>query len=288
MERLRDRMERDLRIRGYAPGTIQLYLGCMLAFARYHNHRPVGKLSLQDIYGYQHHLTRDRKVAWSTFNVHVAALRFFYRFTLTRDWRIDQIPYQKKARRLPQVLAPEEVEALFAAATHPKYRTLFMTMYAAGLRPSEARHLKVEHIESWHMAIRVEQGKGRKDRYLMLSPRLLEALRDYWRHERPRPFLFPGQDPSMPISSSAVEKMLQRAARAAGIRKHVTPHTLRHCFATHLVHAGVDIRTVQTLLGHRSLRSTEIYTHIAGDYLQTTPSPLDLLSTDTIQPPPHR
>lgn len=285
MGKFRDRMERDLEIRGYAPGTIHQYVCCMRQLVRYHR-RPPDELTLEDIYDYQQHLTRDRKVAWSTFNGHVQAIRFFYRVTLPQAWDIKMVPYHKKARRLPHVLTVEEVHALFAATPNLKHRTILMTMYAAGLRVSEACNLQVEDIDSGRMVIRVRQGKGRRDRYVMLSARLLDALRAYWREMRPRRVLFPGKDPSIPISDRTVRSACQRAGQLAGIRKRVNPHTLRHTFASHLLQAGTDLRAIQMLLGHGSLQTTSIYTHVAGDYLQTTRSPLDLLPAFRTPPTP--
>lgn len=270
-----DRMERDLQIRNYSPGTVRQYLYGMRDLVRYHR-RPPDELTLEDIYRYQHYLTRERRVAWSTFNGRVQAVRFFYRVTLPRPWDITLIPYQKKERRLPQVLSPGQVDALLAVVANLKHRAILMTIYSGGLRVSEACNLLIEDIDSAQMVIHV-RGKGRRDRYVMLSARLLDALRDYWRHKRPRRILFPGRHPTVPISRNAVRYVCARAAQRAGIRKHVTPHTLRHSFATHLLQAGVDLRHIQLLLGHRRLETTAIYTHVAGDYLHNTPSPLDLL-----------
>lgn len=287
MASFRDRMERDLEIRGYSPGTVQRYLSYVRRLFEYHDGRPAGRLTLEDVYRYQHYLTRERKVAWSTFNGHVQAIRFFYRVTLPRPWAIAMVPYQKKARRLPQILTREEVQALIDATPNLKHRALLMTLYATGVRVSEACNLEVGDIDSARMVIQVRQGKGRQDRYVMLSARLLDALRAYWRKVRPHQTLFPGRDPSIPLSTNAVRSICRGAARRAGIGKRVTPHTLRHSFASHLLQAGTDLRTIQMLLGHRSLRTTAIYTHVAGDYLQTTPSPLDLLPAYRTPPTPH-
>jgi site-specific recombinase XerD len=238
---------------------------------------PPDRMSPEHVRRYQLHLTRDRRVAWSTFNVNVAALRFFFGETLKVPWEIQEVPYQKRGRRLPVVLSPEEVAALLNVVTNPKHRALLMVMYSAGLRVSETVSLRVGDIDSSRMVVRVEEGKGRKDRYVMLSRTLLSALRDYWRAYRPQELLFPGPDPTRPLRRESVHKVIQRARDRAGITKRVSAHTLRHCFATHLLEAGTNIRVIQRLLGHRSLGTTEVYTHVAGNYLEDTTSPLDAL-----------
>jgi len=275
MGKFHDRMDRELRIRGYSNGTRRLYLSCVRTFVR-HFMRPPDELALEHVKRYQLHLTRTRKVSWSTFNTHVCALRFFYGEVLRVDWEIHHIPYQKTGRKLPQILSGVEVCNLFRATPNVKYRTILMTLYGAGLRLSEGLHLRVRDIDSPRMVIRIEQGKGRKDRYVMLSERLLSSLRDYWRQARPpSAWLFCGRPPERPLSRRPVYDAFQRAVEDAGITKKVTIHTLRHSFATHLMERGVSIRVIQRLLGHKSLRSTEIYTHVAGSYLQDTRSPLD-------------
>jgi integrase/recombinase XerD len=276
MGKLRERMERDLEIRGFSPNSRKAYLYRIKALARYFGRSP-DELSPEEIQAYQLYLTRERKVAWSTYNQAVCALRFFYGVTLGKAWAIAEIPYRKSGRRLPVVLSQEEVSRVLDAVTHPKHRALLMTIYAAGLRVSEAVHLRIQDIDSQRMTLRVDQGKGRQDRYVMLSPRLLAVLREYWKLERPRPWMFPGQDPQRPLTRATVHKMFQRVRRRAGIHKRVSVHGLRHSFATHLLESGVHLRRVQLLLGHRSLRSTQIYTHVTRDDLRNTPSPLDLL-----------
>jgi site-specific recombinase XerD len=237
--------------------------------------RAPDQLTAEDVKQYQLFLTKDRRLAWSTFNVHVCAIRFFYRHVLRVAWNVEHIPYQRTGRRLPVVLSGEEVIALLNAAMNLKDRAILMTLYAAGLRVGEAVHLRLEDIDSKRGMIRVDQGKGRKDRYVMLSEPLLETLRGYWREKRPAPWLFPGQDPSRPLNRASVESLFAQAKEKAGIRKRVSPHSLRHSFATHLLERGVNIRVIQRLLGHRSLQSTEIYTHVAETYVRDTKSPLD-------------
>jgi site-specific recombinase XerD len=245
--------------------------------------RPPDQLTAEDVKQYQLFLTRDREISKSTFNVYVCALRFFYRYVLPVDWQVEQIPYRKGGRTLPVVLSGEEVVALFDAVTNLKHRAILMTLYSAGLRASETTHLRLEDIDSKRMMIRVHEGKGRRDRYVMLSAKLLETLRCYWLESRPDPWLFPGQPTCKPISYRSVDRIFARAKQKAGIRKSVAPHSLRHSFATHLLERAVNIRVIQRLLGHRSVRSTEIYTHVADSYVGDTASPLDDLLPDAVQ-----
>ena len=211
------------------------------------------------------------------FNQSVGALRFFYGVTLHKSWDIGRIPYQKTRRKLPVVLSQQEVAAILDALTNLKHRAILATVYAAGLRVSEVVALRVSDIDSQRMMLRIEQGKGRKDRYGMLSERLLTVLREYWKSTRPQDWLFPGQTPPRHLTRSSVERVFHKAREAAGITKKVSVHTLRHSFATHLLESGVNLRKIQILLGHTSLRSTQVYTHVASDFLDETPCPLDLL-----------
>jgi integrase/recombinase XerD len=272
----RDRMERDLQIRGFSPSTQECYLARMKALVRFFM-RPPDELTLEDIHAYQLHLTRDQKVHWGAFNQSVCAIRFFYGVTLNKDWDIQRIPYQKTGRKLPVVLSTEEVARLFQVVTNLKHRAILMTAYGGGLRVSEVTHLRIHDVDGQRMMLRVEQGKGRQDRYVMLSHKLLAVLREYWKVYRTRDWLFEGQPPSRPLTRSSVHKVFHKARIEAGITKPVSVHGLRHSFATHLLERGVNIRKIQLLLGHRSLASTQIYTHVAGDYLGDTPSPLDTL-----------
>lgn len=278
MGKFHDRMQQDLEIRGLSENTRKTYLLSMRDFVRFCGRSPE-QLTLGDVRRYQLHLTRERKVAWSTFNVHVAAIRFFYRVTVPRKWDIDRVPYQKKARKLPEVLSPEEVGALLQQAANLKHRTILATIYGAGLRVGEACQLRIGDIDSARMVLHIRNGKNRKDRDVMLSPALLELLRHYWRVTRPRPFLFPGKYPDRPISSHAVGDAFRKATKAAGIAKRISVHTLRHCFATHLLENGTNLVVIQKLLGHSSLRSTSVYAHVAENYLAVTQSPLDALGS---------
>lgn len=270
-------MERELRIRGLADATCESYLLALHHFVRHFN-RPPDELTLDDIHDYQLYLTKERRLAPSTCNVVACALRFFYGICLRRDWNIELlVPYQKKPRRLPVVLNREEVGALFAATPNLKHRVLLMTVYAGGLRCREGRHLRVSDIDGERMVMRIEQGKGRKDRYVMLSEALLCGLRDYWRRYRPVGLLFPGRAPDRVMSRSTPAAVFSRSKQRAQITKDVSLHSLRHSFATHLLESGVNIRVIQRLLGHSSIRTTEIYTHVASNYLNQTRSPLDTL-----------
>jgi len=219
----------------------------------------------------------NRKLAPSSVSIATSALRFLYKVTLKRDWAPDDLPMPKKPFKLPIVLSQAEVMHFLGCVDSLKQRTILTTAYAAGLRVSEVTHLKVTDIDSQRMVLRVDQGKGRRDRYVMLSPRLLEALRSYWKVVRPKTWLFPGDIPGQPISPNAVALACQKAHRAAGITKPITPHSLRHAFATHLLESGADVRRIQLLLGHRSLSTTSRYLKIATSTVCATTSPLDLL-----------
>lgn len=282
MTPLRLRMLEDMSIRNFAENTQLSYLQQVSAYAN-HFHRSPEQLGPQEVRAYQVYLTNTRKLSASSVGIATSALRFLYKVTLKQNWAPDDIPMPKKPFKLPVVLSPEEVMHFLNSVDSLKQRTILMTAYAAGLRVSEATHLMVRDVDSQRMVLRIEQGKNRKDRYVMLSPRLLEALRVYWKLERPTTWLFPGDIPEQPISKGAVEKACQRAHRAAGIRKPITPHSLRHAFATHLLEAGTDVRRIQLLLGHRSLATTSRYLKIATSTVCATTSPLDLLPQ--IEPP---
>ena len=245
---LRQRMIDDLRVRNYAPGTIDVYVGSVARFARHFGKSP-DKLGPEHIREYQTFLVNTRKVSWPVFNVAVCALRFFYRFTLRKTWMIEHIPFPKQERRLPIVLSPQEVATFLQAIPNPKHRTVLMTMYGSGVRIAEALALHVDDIDSRRMVIRVEQGKGRRDRYTILPPTLLESLREYWKSSRSRPWLFPGRTSQQPLTPNTMQLVVRQVRKKAGLTKPVTTHMMRHCFATHLLEAGVDLRTIQVLLG---------------------------------------
>jgi site-specific recombinase XerD len=270
-------MTEDMQVRNLALNTQTSYLQQVSLFARHFNKSPE-ELGPEEIRAYQVYLTNEKKLAPGSILIAVAALRFLYKVSLKRKWPFDEvIPAPKKPQKLPVVLSPEEVLEFLRCIGNAKQRTILTTCYAAGLRISEAVHLKAADIDSKRMVIRVDQGKGQKDRYTMLSPRLLETLRAYWRAGRPKTWLFEGDVPSKPIDRSAVEQACKKARRLSGIRKPITPHSLRHAFSVHLLESGTDIRTIQLLLGHRSLATTARYLRIATSKVCSTSSPLDLL-----------
>src|SRR5580693_443568 len=256
MTPLRQRMTEDMQVRNLALNTQTSYVQQVSLFARYFNKSPE-QLGPEDIRTYQVYLTNEKKLAPGSVLIAVAALRFLYNTSLKRDWPFeDVIPAPKKPQTLPVVLSPEEVLQFLGCVGSTKHRAILSTCYAAGLRISEALHLRPTDIDSQRMVIRVDQGKGQKDRYVMLSPKLLELLRTWWRVARPTAWLFPGDRPGLAISKDAVEQACQKARRRCGIPKPITPHALRHAFAVHLLETGTDVRTIQLLLGHRSLATT--------------------------------
>lgn len=266
----------DMRVRNLAGNTQLSYLAQVSAFANFFHQSPE-KLGPEEIRTYQVHLTTVKKLAPSSLCITVAALRFLYKVTLKQAWAIEEIPAPKKPQTLPIVLSPEEVMQFLAAVGNFKQRILLSTVYATGLRVSEATHLKVSDIDSQRMTLRVEQGKGQKDRYVMLSRHLLEILRVYWKSARPVGWLFPGEVIGQPITRDAVGQACHKACRLSDLKKPVTPHSLRHAFAVHLLERGADIRTIQLLLGHRSLSTTARYLKLATSTVCATISPFDLL-----------
>ena len=276
MTPLRRRMIDDMTLRNFTPQTIQAYVRCVARFAR-HFHSSPEHLGPEQVRAFLLHLVQQQHVSLSHYKQTRCALRFFDRVTLDRHDVPESIPPVKQPRTLPVVLSLDEVARFFVAIRNLKHRAILMTAYAGGLRVSEVTQLRVTDIDSQRMVIRIRQGKGQKDRYVMLSPRLLEILRTYWRAVRPRDILFPGAIPDRPITTGSVRKVCHRARRAAGLGKHITVHTLRHSFATHLLEAGTDIRTIQVLLGHHSFSSTVRYVHVATASLPSITSPLDRL-----------
>ncbi len=277
MTSLRQRMTEDMQVRNLALNTQTSYVQQVSLFARHFNQSPE-QLGPEDIRAYQVYLTNEKKLAPGTVLITVAALRFLYKVSLKKDWNLEEvIPAPKKPQKLPIVLSPEEILQFLSSVGSTKHRAILTTCYAAGLRISEAIHLKPTDIDSQRMVIRVEQGKGQKDRYVMLSPKLLETLRSYWRAVHPNDWLFEGDVPGQSITSSSVEQACQKARRISGIHKPITPHSMRHGFAVHLLESGTDIRTIQLLLGHRSLATTARYLRIATSKVCSTSSPLDLL-----------
>jgi integrase/recombinase XerD len=281
MTPLRHRMIEDMQIRNLAPRTQVSYVEQVDRFARHFRKSPE-RLGPPEIRAWQIYLARDKRLAASSISVAVAALRFLYTVTLRREWTVkDDIPSCRQPHQLPEVLSPGEVATFLDAVKSPKQRAILTVCYAAGLRVSEAVRLKPAAIDSQRMVIRVEAGKGREDRYVMLSPRLLALLRDYWKTARPKEWLFPGDLPGEPITRFAVEHACREARERSGITRPVTPHSLRHAFAVHLLESDADLRTIQLLLGHRNLATTARYLRIATSKVCATASPLDSLHAMT-------
>ena len=277
MTPLRQRMSEDVQVRKLAPHTQRSYLQQVSQFARHFGKSPE-LLGPDDIRAYQLHLTRDKHLSASAILVAVAALRVLYKVTLRRDWNLDDvIPSCRKPQKLPVVMSPEEVSRFLDAVESLKHWVILTVCYAAGLRVSEAVRLTPGAIDSQRMVIRVEAGKGQKDRCVMLSPKLLDILRAYWRKARPQRWLFPSDLPGQPISTAAVESVCRQVRDRAVIAKPVTPHFLRHAFAVHLLESGADVRTIQLLLGHRSLSTTARYLRLATSKVCATASPLEFL-----------
>ncbi|HEY6274325.1 MAG TPA: site-specific tyrosine recombinase/integron integrase [Terriglobales bacterium] len=284
MTKLRQRMTEDLRLRNYSEQTIRSYTEAVADFARYFN-KPPDQLGPEHVRDYQLHLINEKKLSWSTLQVRIAALKFFYTQTLKQTWFPQQVARPKVRRKLPTVLSREEVARLIDATPNLKHRTLLATLYATGLRCAEALQLKVTDIDSERMVLLVREGKGQRPRQVMLSKKLLPLLRAYGRWRRPSDWLFPGDKPDSPLHPSGVRQICQQRASKVGITKQVSPHIWRHSFATHLLDAGTDLRTIQVLLGHASLKTTAIYLHVSVRRVQETPSPLEDLAIAEILTP---
>ncbi|HMB75632.1 MAG TPA: site-specific integrase [Kiloniellaceae bacterium] len=274
---LRQRFLDDMRIKGLLPKTQTMYLRAMRDFTRFLGHSP-DTATPEELRAFQLDM-KERGVGAPTFNNRLTVLSFFFATTCTRPEMKRHMRYQRAAKKIPVVLSAEEVARILEAAPGPglRYRAAFSVAYAGGLRASEVTHLKIGDIDSTRMLIRVDQGKGRKDRQVMLSPALLELLRDYYCEARPAGWLFPGRNRVDPISTRQFNRAFGVARDFAGIKKTVSPHTLRHSFATHLLEGGTDIRVIQVLLGHAKLETTTIYTKVATKTIRDVTSPLDLL-----------
>src|ERR1700746_416806 len=279
---LRRRMIEDMTVRNLSPATQRSYLHAVTKFSRHFGRSP-DRLGLEDVRAFQVHLV-SKGISWPGLNQIVCALRFFYGVTLGHDEIPERIPYAREPRKLPVVLSAEEVVAFLEAVPSLKARTALTTAYAAGLRASETVGLKVADIDSGRMVIRVEHGKGGKDRTVMLSAQLLGILRTYWRLTRPQHWLFPGRDETKPSDVQVFHAARRSACAAAGLGKRVTVHTLRHSFATHLLENGTDIRIIQVLLGHNNLATTARYTQVSRKIIAQTPSPLDRLRLEVVPP----
>ncbi len=274
---LRRRFLEDMHIKGLQPKTQTMYLRAMREFTRFLGHSP-DSATTEELRGYQLDM-KERGIGAPTFNNRLTVLSFFFANTCPRPEMKRHMRYQRTAKKIPVVLSADEVARILEAAPGPglKYRAAFSVAYGGGLRANEVAHLKTCDIDSDRMLIRIEQGKGRKDRQVMLSPTLLDLLRDYYREARPRGWLFPGRNQIDPMSTRQFNRAFGVAANFAGIQKKVSPHTLRHSFATHLLEGGTDIRVIQVLLGHAKLETTTVYTKVATKTIQDVTSPLDLL-----------
>ena len=272
---LRQRMIDDMTARRFSEATRKDYVRHVKTFAAFLGRSPE-TATCEDLRRFQLH-TAQQQIGPATVNAAVAALRFFFKVTLERPDLVRHLTTVQEPRKAPVVLSPEEVARLIEAAPGVKYKAALSVAYGAGLRVSEVANLKVSDIDSERMTLRIEQGKGRKDRYVMLSPQLLELLRDWWRLARPQAWLFPGQNPINPMTARQLCRAVHAAANAAGIAKRVTPHTLRHSFATHLLEQNVDIRVIQVLLGHAKLETAALYTRVAVNTVRDIKSPLDRL-----------
>jgi len=283
---LRKKMLEELRRRNYSHRTARTYVRIVRDFAEYF-HQPPDKLGPEQIRQYQAHLFQAKKLAPATVSQYVSALRFLFVKTLRRHFLAEYIPFPKSRKRLPTVLSPEEVTRLIDAACNLYHRTLLMTLYSTAVRRAELCRLKVQDIDSQRMMIRINQGKGGRDREVPLSPKLLETLRVYWRWMQPQTFLFPGTvkgvRADVPITPNGVWLACRQAAQRAGFTKRLSPHSLRHSCASHLLEAGADLRTIQALLGHSRLEHTLIYLHLSPKHLQATPNPLDALEVSSLE-----
>jgi site-specific recombinase XerD len=281
MGSLREKMLKDLTIRGFASSTKESYLRTVKELAAYYM-TPPDKVSEEQLLEYIYYLTTNRQLSCGSINVALAALRFFYRETVGQNNMALLIPPRKHPRKLPEILNHEELKALFASVNNRKHRAILMTAYGGGLRSSEVTHLKIKHIDSERMLIRIENGKGGKDRYTILSKRLLVELRAYWKKYRPKDLLFPSPVKDAPLNRASLGLVFKTARERAGITKNVTFHSLRHAFATNLLESGVNIRTIQILLGHSSINSTTLYLHVARKDIDAVTSPLDLIDIANI------
>ena len=282
MTLLRQKMIRDMQLRRFSPKTHEAYLSAVKGLAK-HYHRSPDQINEKEVQDYLLYMLNERKLSWGTCDQRAAGLEFFYRVTLNRPASEFQLPRRRHAQQLPEILSPSEVEAVFGVVTNLKHRAILMTAYSGGLRLNVVLHLKITDIDSARMMIRVEQGKGNKDRYTVLSQRLLEELRAYWKTHRPQVWLFPGQNGQHPLHETAAQRVFGKAKIEAGIRKRGGFHVLRHCFCTHLLEAGTDLRKIQLLAGHASLQTTARYLRVSRDKLAQVRSPLDLLSLRTTQ-----
>jgi integrase/recombinase XerD len=285
MTDLRKRMLEELQRRNYSPTTIHYYLRVVENFARHFGKRP-DRLTQENIREYQVYLLQERKLEASTVGLHIAALRFFFVKTLRRPYLQLDLPSPKRPKRLPTILSPDEVARLIDSANNLLDYAMLMTLYATGVRRAELYRLKVEDIDSERMIVHIRQGKGNRDRDVPLTPKLLETLREYWRWMKPKTYLFPGMvnnwRADKPLTPKCVWLAIQNAAKRAGITKPVSPHTMRHSFATQLLENGTDLRTIQMLMGHADLRATSVYLHLSRRHLQAVTNPAEAMPVSNL------
>ena len=270
------RMAEDMQLRNLSPRTIDAYTYHVDRFAMRFGKHPE-ELGLEQVRDFQLWMINELHSSWSQFNQAVCALKFFYTVTCQRDWIVTHVPYGQRPKTLPVVLSGDEVARIIACIINIKHRTVMLTLFSAGLRISEGLNLKVPDIDSERMTLKINQGKGQKDRYVPISPRLLTELRLYWRDQRPSQYFFPGKTDDTPLNKAVIQKVCTLATAQAGIKKHVTPHTMRHSYATGMLEAGVDLMAISKLLGHSSFTTTMVYLHCRRQHLGSAPSPIDWL-----------
>ncbi len=281
MGKLHTVMLEDLRCRGYSARTQQEYPKYVRKLAKHYMTAP-DRLPMKQVQQYLDYLVKEKRCSYSFYKLSYSALKFFYTITLNKNWEIERMSYRKRGRKLPVVLSKEDVNDIIASAKSLRDRVLLETVYSCGLRLQDVRCLQIGDIDSQRMVITIRDGKGKRDRCVMLSKRLLKSLREYWKSTNPKPrrWLFPGRKPGQPLSDTTIQQIFKQALRRSGVTKQASVHTLRHSFATHLLEDGVNLRVIQTLLGHRSIRTTVIYTHVAGNLIAKVKSPLDTLEDE--------
>ena len=284
MTALRQRMIEDMKLRNFSPNTQQAYIRAVATFAKHFKKSPQ-ELAAEHVREYLLHLLQERHASWSLYNQTRCALQFFFSITLGQDERFDRVPCAREPKRLPSVLSIEELQRMFVVAANLKEKAMLMTLYGGGLRASELTSLRAADIDSHRMLIHVRQGKGQKDRVIKLASHLLTVLREYWKKYRPKDWLYPRPTlPDQALTGTDVFRIVARTARRAGVTRPVSPHTLRHSYATHLLDAGGDLRTIQVLMGHKHIRTTSIYMHVSQAKIDAAPSPLDLLYASQTPP----
>jgi integrase/recombinase XerD len=279
MSELRRKMTEDMQLHGFSQKTQEAYIGAVKSLAKHYNRSP-DQLSEGEIRDFFLHLVNERGAARSTVTIYLCGIKFFYEKTLGREWAIFDLIRPKKRRKLPEILSLEEVRSLLSLVVNPAYRTALRVIYSCGLRLSEGIHLKVQDIDGKRMLIRVQNGKGGKDRYVPLPLRTLEYLRAYWAANKPRYWLFPAINGKEPLSPTTLQKTFKAVLRESGIEKNVSIHSLRHAYATHLLEAGIDLRSIQEILGHRSAQTTSIYTHLTQKSVDRLHATVDYLMSE--------